>query len=288
VTDRERARKPTGTFRAMLPRMKTPRPVRLALVTLTAGTTLLAGGLAHAGVTLTFQRGTTEPQTLYIEKDRVRVENPGKDRSTVIIDAAGKRIVMVDDAEKSWSEMTEEDMRHFKEQLAGRKAQMEEHMKSLPPEQRKRFEDMLSPKEHELTFEKMGAKKSVNGFACEMYRVLEDGKPREEDCVAPWGPKVLQKSDFAGLQKFAAEMAKNMGGMGGGRMFERFEKYPGFPVSQHPLQPGQPDEELKSVKRGAIPADKFAVPAGYVKKDRKMGMQGPPPGPFRPMPPPKQ
>ena len=275
----------------MLPRMKTLRLVRLALVTLTAGTTLLAGGLAHAGVTLTFQRGTTEPQTLYIEKDRVRVENPGRDRSadrsTVIIDAAGKRIVMVDDAEKSWSEMTEADMRAFKEQLAARRAQMEEHMKSLPPEQRKRFEDMTNPKEHELSFEKMGAKKSVNGFSCDMYRVLEDGKPREEDCVAPWGPKVLQKSDFAGLQKFAAEMAKSMGGMGGGRMFERFDKYPGFPVSQHPLQPGQPDEELKSVKRGAIPADKFAVPAGYVKKDRKMGLQGPPPGPFRPMPPPK-
>jgi hypothetical protein len=127
VTDRRRARKPTGAFRAMLPRMKMTRPARhfrlpltrLALVTRIAGTTLLAGGVAHAGVTLVFQRGTTEPQTLYIENDRVRVENPGKDRSTVIIDASGKRIVMVDDNEKSWSEMTEEDMRHFKEQLAG-------------------------------------------------------------------------------------------------------------------------------------------------------------------------
>lgn len=277
----------------MLPRMKTLHPLgrrfaRIAFVTLAGGATLLAGRLAHAGVTLVFQRGPSEPQTLYIDNNRVRVENSAKDRSNVIIDAAGKRIVMVDDAEKSWSEMTEADMRAFKEQLAARKAQMEEHMKSLPPEQRKRFEEMTNPKEHELTFEKMGVKKSVNGFSCDMYRVLEDGKPREEDCVAPWGPKVLQKSDFAGLQKFAAEMAKNMGGMGGARMFERFEKYPGFPVSQHPLQPGQPDEELKSVKRGAIPADKFTVPAGYVKKDRKMGLQGPPPGPFRPMPPPKQ
>lgn len=262
--------------------------LRLTLVTVAAGTTMLAGGLAHAGVTLVFQRGAGEPQTLYIENDRVRIENPQKERSTVIIDAAGKRLVMVDDAEKSWTEMTEEDMRRFREQLAGRKAQMEEHMKSLPPEQRKRFEEMTSPKEHELKFEKMGAKKSINGFSCEMYRVLEDGKPREEDCIAPWGAKVLQKSDFAGLEKFAQEMAKNVGGMGGNRMLERFEKYPGFPVAQHPLQPGVPDEELKSVKRGSIPASKFAVPAGYVKKDRKMGLNAPPGGPYRPMPTPPQ
>ena len=161
-------------------------------------------------------------------------------------------------------------------------------MKSMPPEQRKRFEEATSNKPHELTFEKLGAKKTVNGFSCEMYRVSENGKPREEDCIAPWSSKVLQKSDFAGMQKFAEQMAKDMGGMGGNRMLERFEKYPGFPVAQHPLQPGAPDEELKSVKRGTIPGAMFAVPAGYIKKDRKMGFTPPPPGPYRPMPTPPQ
>jgi hypothetical protein len=258
--------------------------VRLTLVTVAAGATLLAGGLAHAGVTLVFQRGADQPSTLYIDNDHVRIENPAKEHSTVIVDAAGKRVLLLDDAEKSYSQMTEEEMRQFRAQIEARRAQMEDHMKSLPPEQRKRFEAMTSNKPHELTFEKMGEKKSINGFSCAMYRVLEDGKPREEDCIAPWGAKILEKSDFAGLQKFAEEMTKMSGGMGSNQLLERFDRYPGFPVLQHPLQPGGQDEQLKSVKRGAIPSDKFVVPAGYVKKDRKMGFSGPPPGPYRPMP----
>jgi hypothetical protein len=46
-----------------------------------------------------------------------------------------------------------------------------------------------------------------------------------------------------------------------------FENAPGFPVLRHPLEPGQPDEIIKSLKRGSIPASTFTVPAGYTKKD---------------------
>ena len=153
------------------------------------------------------------------------------------------------------------------------------------------------PKPRALKFERLGAKKSINGFSCEMYRVLEETTPKEEDCLAPWSASALQRSDFEGLRKFSEDMAKDAGAMGpgGGRqMFEQFDKYPGFPVLRHPLEPGQhEDEQLKSVKRGSIPAVKFAVPAGFTKKESPMGkgmgmgMGAPPRGPFKPLPPPK-
>jgi hypothetical protein len=130
-----------------------------------------------------------------------------------------------------------------------------------------------------IEFKPMGQKKTVNGFACDMYRVLHDGVAKEEDCVAPWSAKVLQKSDFEGFRKFAEDIAKEMGvGRGGNDMLAQMDKYPGLPVSRHMLEGGE-DEEIKSVKRGAIADSVFTVPAGYTKKDLPTmggpGMGGP-------------
>jgi hypothetical protein len=183
-------------------------------------------------------------------------------------------------------------MERFGEMMKGMRAQAAERMKSMPPEQRKQMEKAMGgadAKPTELKFEKAGGKKTVNGFSCEMYKVLEDGKPKEEDCIAPWSSSILTRADFAGLRKFAEDMAKSVGTMAGGtgkNAFQQFDKYPGFPVTRHPLDPAEhEDEVLKSVKRGSIPASTFAVPAGYTKKPLPMpGMMGGG-GPHHGMPP---
>jgi hypothetical protein len=274
------------------------RLARLALLAAVVVAPLLASGRAHAGVTIVMQRGNDPTSTLYIDNDKMRMENPkSANERTIIIDGTGKKMTMVNDAAKSYMEITQADLERFATMMTAMRAQNQERLKSLPPEQRKRLEqamDGADGKGPTLTFEKMGGRKTVNGFSCEMYRVLEDGTPKEEDCISPWSSSILQKSDFAGLRKFAEDVAKTsgmMGPSGHNKMFEQFEKYPGFPVVRHSLEPGQhEDEVLKSVKRGSIPASTFAVPAGYTKKEIPMGAMGGPGGMRhgpggRPMPP---
>jgi hypothetical protein len=120
----------------------------------------------------------------------------------------------------------------------------------------------------------------------------EGGPAKEEDCIAPWGSAIVQKSDFAGLRKFIDDIAKSSAAMGGGNgreMLDRFDKYPGFPVTRHPLEAGmKQDEQLKSAKRGSVPASAFVPPAGYTKKELQMGAMGGPHGNFKPLPPPQQ
>jgi hypothetical protein len=248
----------------------------------------LAAARAEAGVTMVMQRGADAPSTLYIDGDKMRMETAKGGERTVVIDATGKRMMMINDEAKTYVEITEADMKRFASMATARCAEMKERVKSMPPEQRQRVEGMMGAmcaakdaKAPELKFEKTGQKKSVNGFSCEMYRVLENGTAKEEDCLAPWSAGLLQRSDFAGLRKFAEDVAKESGAMapGGGRqMFQQFDKYPGFPVSRHPLEAGQlglnEDEQLKSLKRGPIPADKFVVPAGYKKTEMPMGGPG--------------
>jgi hypothetical protein len=274
-----------------------PSPrLRLILLAAVVAAPLLASARAHAGVTLVMQRGKDPDSTLYVDGDKMRMENPkSSGERTVVIDAAARHMLIINDAERSYSEMTEADLDRAASMIASRRAMMQEQFKSMPPEQRARMEKMMGgadDKPHALKFEKMGGKKTISGFACEMYRVTDDGQPKEEDCIAPWSAAVLTRADFAGLRKFSEDMAKKLGVMAGprNRIFEQFDKFPGFPVVRHSLEPGQgEDEQLKSVKRGSIPASMFEVPAGYTKKpspfESMMGGGGPHGG--RPMMPPQ-
>jgi hypothetical protein len=254
-----------------------PRLVRLAVLTAVVAVPLLASGRAHAGVTIIMQRGNEPTSTLILDNDKMRMENPkSNSERTVIIDAANKKMTMVNDADKSYMEVTQADLERFAAFMTQMRAQNAERMKSMPPEQRKKMEAMMgAAKTPDIKFEKMGGKKTINGFSCEMYRKLEDGKPTEEDCIAPWSASLIQKSDFAGLRKFAEDVAKTAGMMGGNNTFAQFDKSPGFPVSRHPLDAtDHEDETLKSIKRGSISASTFAVPPGYTKKELPMGMMG--------------
>lgn len=268
----------------------------------------LAGARAHAGLTMVFQRGQHAPSTMWIEGANMRVDsNEASAQATgILFDGAGKRMVILNDTDKSYMVITSEDMKRMKDSMKAMRAQAQARLKDMPPEQRKRMEAMLDQmgggdqKPREYKFEKMGAKKTINGFGCEMYRLKIDGKVHEEDCVAPWGPAAVQKSDFDALKPFFEQMSKDFSGAagnGGDRdLLERINKAPGFPISRVPIEENGTrgeEEQLKSLKRGAIAGDKFAIPSGFTKKTLPQmgapapGTPGGPPkgGPFRPLPP---
>ena len=59
-----------------------------------------------------------------------------------------------------------------------------------------------------------------------------------------------------------------------GSIFSRMEKAPGIPISRVPIdENGQrgAEEQIKSIKRGAVPASVFEVPAGYKAVDLAAG-----------------
>ena len=272
----------------------------LLLVGLAAS--LLVSARARAGVTIVTQKGTGT-STVSLEGERMRMDTPERNEhvTAIVFDGPAKRFLMIDDHNKTYLELTEEDRKRMRAQMDAMRAQMQERMKNMPPDQRKKMEAMMGPgamaaadKQTEWKFQAMGQKKTINGFACDMYRVTEDGRLIEEDCFSPWSAGVVKKSDFAGIAKMAKEMLAEMGGMGGDRarsngVFGRLEKAPGLPISRVLMgEDGKPtgeEEQVKSIKRGAVPASLFAVPAGYAKKDLPMGMGMGPGGPHHGPPP---
>jgi hypothetical protein len=271
------------------------RRVAVAVAVAVTGVLLAPGG-ARAAVTVVYQRGSAPVSTVYADGDRARIENPERAAGStgVVIDAAAKKIVMLDDRAKTYVEITEEDMKQLRGKAAAMRTQMEERMKSLPPEQRKQMEALMArmgpagaaqPGKTEPVvwkFEATGQKKTINGMACQMYKVNKDGKLHEEDCISPWSAGLLKKSDFEGLKKFADQV---LGGLGmnaearGHQVFEGLDQFPGVPISRVVLQAdgtrGE-EEQVKSITRAPIPASRFAIPSGYTKKDvaSMMGARG--------------
>jgi hypothetical protein len=262
------------------------------LATLTLGGLLLASAPARAAVTLVTERGNSGTTTIVLDGDHLRIEHPapGERTTATIIDAQAKKVVMVNDREKSYSELTEADRQAMRERMDAVRAQMKDRMKNLPPDQRKKMEEMMAErgigeagaaKEPPSKFEATGAKKTVNGIACDMYRRMQEGKVREELCISPWSAGLVRKSDFAGVQKFAAGMMEDFGGPRAKRRnpLADLDQYPGLPISRVSIgEDGKrgEEEQIKSIKRGSVPASTFAAPAGYSKKEIPLG-RGPAP-----------
>jgi hypothetical protein len=262
---------------------------------LATGALLLSPTLARAGVTIVAQRGDGAPTTMLVEGERARVDLSKQDEhaSGMILDGPAKRFLILNDKDKSYSEVTQEDMKRIRGKVDEMRKLQEERMKSLPPEQRKKMEEMMArmgapgpkPKALDIKFERTGEKKTVNGFACETYRMLEDGKVVEEECVSPWSAGLVKKSDFEGLRKFAEQMADSFGGGGNDRdlfMMKKMDAFPGFPITRTKIDAAGKRtemEQVKSVKRGALDGATFAVPAGYTKKPSPFEQMGGPGGP---------
>jgi hypothetical protein len=199
---------------------------------------------------------------------------------TVILDAVNKKVIMIDHEKKAYHELTEADAKAMKERRDAMMAQMAERMKTMPPEQRKHFEEMMKGMGGgagmEVKYEPLGKKKKIAGFDCEMYKVTAGTMASGEACISPWGSSIVSKADAEQFRKSFTDMEKAFAGLGPVRMTD-WNKSPGVPVEQtHMGQDGKPEwtTTLKSVSRGSIPAAQFQVPAGYTKQEIPMGRGG--------------
>jgi Domain of unknown function (DUF4412) len=269
--------------------------MKMLLTSLAGIAALLLSAGARAAVTIVSQRGTSPPATMSIDGLHMRMDNPARNEkvSVVLIDAGTKRLVIIDERNKTYMEITPEDRQRIRDQAEAMRAQMGERMKNMPPEQRKKMEQAMGPlggapgarKPHDWKFEPMGSKRTVNGFACEMYRISDAGKVKDEVCVSPWSAGLVKREDFAGLAKFGEEMSEEMGQGAAesrdGGLFMRLDKAPGIPISRTSIQADgtrREEEQVQSIKRGSLPASLFVVPAGFTKKESPLGARMAPGG----------
>lgn len=249
------------------------RVSKLSVALLGAGLVLAALPVAAADdLTIVFKDGKGALQTQYFTSNKMR-HNMG-DRDS-IMDFATGTITSIDKKKKEYSQVTVEQMEAAMKQAS---AQMEQAMAKVPPEMREKMEQMMGGATGVITVTKGGTKK-VAGYDTQQYTITmgENMKHDVWNTTAlqfPFDPTQFRKmSGFSGpmaggpMMKSAAKLAEKMKEVQGFTLAETTS----FKVMGHGTDTSK---EAVEVKKGPIPAETFAVPAGYKKVDSPMLKMG--------------
>ncbi len=202
----------------------------------------------------------------------------GKDGSTIIrLDK--KMFVIIRDEEKTYSEITFDELKATLAKAGSKMSemmkQMQEKMKDMPEEQRKMMEKMMAEKmptaqaEAKVDVTPTGEKKSVGGYSCSGY-VMKSGTREIMKLWTTEGVNGYQpmSSDLRELGSLLASLNPTHGNT----LAEGMKKIKGFPIETDMMGT---ITTVTKVENRAIPASEFDVPAGYtkVKNDMMKGLE---------------
>jgi hypothetical protein len=203
---------------------------------------------------VTLNQGAPTTSTQYVGEKMIRTTDGEND---TIVDVANGRYTVINHKKKEYYEFTRDEMMASMQQL---EQQMAGPMGAM-------MEKMMGGRVGEVSVVK-GAARKVAGYDCTAYTVSMGENMRYELCAttALSLPPVYYdalKGPYAMMGPMSRRFVK---------VFEEMKKIKGFPVAMTTAVSVGPmkiraDQEATEIKRGAIPASAFQVPAGYKKKD---------------------
>jgi hypothetical protein len=121
-----------------------------------------------------------------------------------------------------------------------------------------------------------GRTETVAGIKCAIWEVIEDGNKREELCSAqpgavPGGDEVIKT--FREIGATMQSFTENLGTVASNQPWHDMDAIKGVPILTREFSNGKPTSEMRvaSVRKQAVPAAQFAVPAGYTEKKLEFG-----------------
>lgn len=249
-------------------------------------------GVALAGIygeTVMYKPGQPDQQTvikMYLDADKLRIEQPDQDGSTIIIYRGDKDLVwMIRPGEKLYQETTREDMQKMKAKMEQARKMMDEQMKNIPPEQREQMEKMMGKmpgaqvgEKKETVYKQMGKGEKVNNYTCERYAAFVDGEKTWELWTVDYKDVKVNFKDLAPLEALG-QFFGEMGGddfesyfVGTQEPFEGKEgpRFHGMPVKWTDIEADSVVHvnELKVLEKQKVDAGLFEVPEGFKKADK--------------------
>jgi hypothetical protein len=254
----------------------------------------IAGGLARgafAGIIMeqvTYEKGSSEKnkQTIYISRNKVKSVSEGGHEVT-IFDLNTGEMTLTNDEKKTYVVAKPEELfQSAQDAMAKMRAQMEEQMSKLPPEQRAKMEEMMkshginqpgASKPENLTLKATGTTESIAGYKSQKFEVYENGKLDREiwtskDVIPDNELDPKKMADYLKeMQRMAAKF--NPGKEGAGPALNEETKVftqiyeTGFPMRSvdHWSNNSAYVEEIVNVTKADISDKEFQPPVGFKK-----------------------
>lgn len=249
---------------------------------------------AYADVVFEIEQKELNPESTGQIKGKVKgndlrmdmFEDGGKLDGSMIYKGATKEMIMINHDDKSFVVLDEASMSAIAAQIAQMMSQMEEQMKSLPPDQREQMKQMMGMGGDyvEPVLKKTG-KGEVNGISCEKYDVLKGADKIRQYCVTPWSSIEGGQEMMNLMMQMADSMEKMMKSFSApgnplgsqlefeGNVFSQLKQLNGFPVETIDYEEGEMDSvsTFTSSKKVSVDSSEFAPPSDYTKQS--MGIQ---------------
>lgn len=224
----------------------------LAVLALSA----IAVAVPAQDLTITFKSSDGTSATHYFSKDRVRM-NGG--RMDTMMEFASGKIVTIDNQKKEYSEMT---LAEIDEAMKGMAAQMEQAMAQMPPQMRGQMAKMMGGAAEEVTMTK-GGTRTIAGYSCQSYTVSMGASMTQETCNTTALKPPFDPANFAKLTRATVPMTQGME-----KFAKKLGEVQGIALLQHSTtslkgRKAETTIEATEIKKDAIPADVFVLPAGY-------------------------
>lgn len=252
-----------------------------SVITAAAIGALSASLHAAAGVLIvekTTSTGSPSTNQIQIESNRMRAESTGPrgEKQIVIFDGARQVLIMIDDAAKSYTELTKADADQLGAQMSQAMAQIQKQLEGLPPEQRAQIESMMkgrmggaggaAPK----TVYKPAGTATVGKWTCTKYDGYDGAARTSEVCTVDPKTLGLSEADFAVTKQFV-EFFKRVVPAMASQAFAigtvEQQGFAGVPIRRMMTVLGrQITSEITDVSRQTFPDSSYAVPAGYQKR----------------------
>ena len=247
---------------------------------------LLGAALPAAADDLTIVSKTTrdggEPTTAtsYLSTDHARMVQP--EGGEAILDLKTGQITVIDGRKKEYYVVTRQDMDQMKAKLqqtmnSPEMQRAQEQMKNLPPDVQKKMQGVMGAAVAGVDVKKTGTTRKIAGYNCDNWTVTF-GPSKTEQCVTTELPLPVQTwdayRDFAeGMRSMMASMGPMAKGMED--MAAKMKEMRGYPLAVSNSmsimgRSSSSSSEVVEVKKGAIPASAWEVPAGYKKVDNPM------------------
>lgn len=256
--------------------MKTLIPCALALVALPA----LAGTRVQLETTDLASNETRQTEML-LDATRFRV-NDGASSMIFLTDGGRSRLLLLDKTRNEYTEMDQQTIDRLGEQMQGMAAEMDDMMKSLPPEQRAAMQQMMkgqmpqasAPRAAAWTVYTRKGSATVNGLRCTQYDGVKGGQKVAELCAAQPADLKLSAADYQVFEKMRefmsglTEALKDMPMASASSSGFSERGFEGFPVRRVRFRNGQPveREELKSVSTATFTGADFSTGAARKKQ----------------------
>ena len=201
--------------------------------------------------------------TVAVQDGRIRVDQGSA--GWMLYDKARHNVVLVDPKQRSYVELTRDEMRRYGQQIAAARKLLDEQLQGLLPEQRAAIEKMMggSGRRAPLLFQSTGQKREVAGYACTGGRLVRNGKIQEEACVAE--PKALGMSaDEYKTVRSMYTLMHEMQELGAPGILPDLSEIEGVPIEIR--NPRGDVQRLRRVHHDKLPAAHFARPEGYKRE----------------------